>query len=71
MPTSRKIRKKNQIPKYYTPSPKKTMKKIQDRLIKNLLIQWDTKEENQKILNVFGEKPLNFDKRQKKKIGKD
>ena len=27
--------------------------------MKNLLTQWDTEEENQKILNVFGEKPPN------------
>ena len=47
------------------------MKKIQDQLIKNLLTQWDTKEENSKILSVIGDKPLNFGGRQKRKIGKD
>ena len=39
--------------------------------MKNLLTQWDTEEENRKILNVFSEKPSNLDERQKKKIGKD
>ena len=34
---SRKVRKKNQIPKYYAPSSEEMMKKIQDQLIKNLL----------------------------------
>ena len=54
------MKKKNQIPKYHAPSPKKTIKKIQNRLIKNLLTQWDTEEENQKILSVFGEKLFNL-----------
>ena len=71
MPTNRKVWKKNQIPKYHTFSPERTMKKIQDRLMKNFLTQWDTKKENQKILNMFGEKLSNFDKRQKRKTGKD
>ena len=57
---NKKMRKKNQIPKYHILSSKEMMKKIRDQLIKNLLIQWDTKEENQKILNIFGEKPLNL-----------
>ena len=35
--------------------------------MKNLLIQWDTKEENRKILSVFGKKLPNFDGRQEKK----
>ena len=56
LPTSREIRKKNQIPKYHTPSPEGTMRKIRNRLIKNLLTQWDTEEKNQKILSVFGKK---------------
>ena len=38
--------------------------------MKNLLTQWDTKEENQKILNMFGEKPSNPDGRQGRKTGK-
>ena len=29
--------------------------------MKNLLTQWDTKEENRKILSVFDKKPLNPD----------
>ena len=33
------------------------MKKIRDQLMKNLLIQWDTEEENRKILSMFGKKP--------------
>ena len=28
--------------------------------MKNLLTQWDTKKENQKILNMFGKKPPNL-----------
>ena len=71
MPTSRKVKKKNQIPKYYTLSPKEKMKKIRDRLIKNLLILWDIKEENQKILSVFGEKHPNPGRRWERKTGKD
>ena len=54
------MKKKNQIPKYYTPSTKGTIKKIQDQLMKNLLTQWKIEEENQKILSVFGEKLLNL-----------
>ena len=68
---SRKIRKKNQIPRYHVLSPKGTIRKIQDRLMKNLLTQWDTEEENRKILSVFGEKPPNPGRRQKRKTGKD
>ena len=47
------------------------MKKIQDQLMKNLLTQWDTKEENQKILSVFGKKPPNPGRRRGRKTGKD
>ena len=36
---SKKIRKKNQILKYYASSPKRIIKKIQDQLIKNFLTQ--------------------------------
>ena len=71
LPTNRKVRKKNEIPKYYAPSPKGTMKKIQDQLIKNLLTQWDIEEENQKILSVFGEKSPNPNGRRGRKTGKD
>ena len=46
MLTSKKMRKKNQILKYHFLSPKKIMRKIQDQLMKNLFIQWDTEEEN-------------------------
>ena len=60
MPTNRKVWKKNQISKYHAPSPERTIRKIRDRLTKNLLTQWDTEEENQKILSVFGEKPPNL-----------
>ena len=35
------------------------MRKIRDRLIKNLLTQWKTKEENRKILSMFGKIFLN------------
>ena len=51
---------KNQILKYYAPSPKKIMRKIQNQSIKNFLTQWDTEEENRKILNIFDEKPSNL-----------
>ena len=71
MPTSKKVRKKNQISRYHAPSPKGTMRKIRDQLMKNLLTQWDTEEENQKILSVFGEKPPNPDGRRGRKTGKD
>ena len=54
------MKKKNQIPKYHTPSPKETMRKIQDWLIKNFLTQWNIEEENQKILNMFDKKPPNL-----------
>ena len=54
------MKKKNLIPKYHTFSPKKTMKKIQDQSMKNLLTQWDTKEKNQKILSIFGKKLFNL-----------
>ena len=47
------------------------MRKIRDWLIKNLLTQWDIEEENQKILSVFVEKPLNLDGRREKKTRKD
>ena len=47
------------------------MRKIRDRSMKNLLTQWDTEEENQKILSVFGEKPPNPDGRRGRKTGKD
>ena len=70
LPMNRKIKKKNQILKYHAPSPEETMKKIRDQLIKNLLIQWDTEEENRKILNVFGKKPPNPDGKRGKKTGK-
>ena len=60
MPTNKKMKKKNQIPKYHAPSPKRTIRKIQDQLINNFLIQWDTEEENQKILSMFGEKSSNL-----------
>ena len=39
--------------------------------MKNLLIQWDIEKENQKILNVFGKKPLNHGGRKERKIGKN
>ena len=39
--------------------------------MKNLLTQWDTKEKNQKILNMFGEKPPNLDKKRGRKTKKD
>ena len=71
LPTNKKVRKKNQIPKYHTPSPEKTMRKIWDRLMKNLLTQWDTEEENQKILSMFGEKSSNPDGKRERKTGKD
>ena len=57
---NKKVRKKNQIPKYYASSPEETIRKIRNQLMKNLLIQWDTEEENQKILSMFGKKPPNL-----------
>ena len=54
------MKKENQISKHYISSPKETMRKIQDQLMKNLLTQWDTEEENHKILSVFDEKPPNL-----------
>ena len=39
--------------------------------MKTLLIQYNTKEENQKILCVFSEKPLNFARRRRKKTKKN
>ena len=47
------------------------MEKIQDQLIKNLLIQEDIEDENQKILSIFSQKPPNPIGRQKKKTRKD
>ena len=67
---SRKVRKKNQISKYHIPSSEGTMRKIWDRSMKNLPTQWDTEEENRKILSVFSEKFLNLNGRRKKKTGK-
>ena len=60
MPINKKIKKKNQISKYYAPSFEEIMRKIQDQLIKNLLIQWNIEEENRKILKIFGEKSSNL-----------
>ena len=60
LPINKKVRLKNQIPKYYALSLKETMRKIQDQLMKNLLTQWDVEEENRKILSVFSEKPPNL-----------
>ena len=60
LPTNKKMRKKNQIPKYHVPSPEETMRKIRDRSMKNLLTQWNIEEENQKILNMFDKKPPNL-----------
>ena len=50
--TSRKVRKKNLIPRYHASSLKGTMSKIRNRSIKNLLTQWDIEEENQKTDEV-------------------
>ena len=60
MPINKKMKKKNQIPKYHAPSSKKMIRKIQDQLIKNFLTQWYTEEENRKILSMFGEKLFNL-----------
>ena len=70
LPMNRKVKKKNQIPKYHAPSPEETMRKIRDRLMKNLLIQWDTKKEIRKILSVFSKKSPNLDGKQGRKTGK-
>ena len=43
---SKKVKKKDQILKYHAPSPKGTMKKMRDQLMKNLLTQWNTEKEN-------------------------
>ena len=41
-------------------APRGTIKKIQDRLVKNLLTQWGTEKENRKIHEyVIGKKPPN------------
>ena len=53
LPIDRKVKRKNQIPEYHAPSPGGTMRTIQDRLMKNLLIQWDIEEENQTIHEVW------------------
>ena len=71
LPTSRKIRKKNQILKYHTLCLEATMKKIRNWLIKNLLTQWNTEEENRKILSVFSKKLPNPDRKRGRKTGKD
>ena len=39
--------------------------------MKNLLIQWDTEEDNRKILSVFDEKSPNSSRRWERKTGKD
>ena len=51
----RKVRRKNQIPKYYAPSPKgyDEDKYMCNQSMKNLLTQWDTEEENRKIYEVW------------------
>ena len=33
---------------------------IQDQLMKNFLTHWNTKKENQNILNIFGKKSSNL-----------
>ena len=54
LPTSRKVKKKNQIPEYHALSPKgyneEDMRLIDE---KNLLTQWDTEEENRKIYKMW------------------
>ena len=60
MSTNKKMRKKNQIPKYHALSSNKTMKKIQNQSMKNLLILLDTEEENPKILSMFDKKSPNL-----------
>ena len=55
---NRKVRRKNQIPKYHASSPEgdEDDTRAIDRW-KNLLTQWGTEEENRKIYEVwFGEK---------------
>ena len=57
---NKKVRKKNQIFEYHAFSPKKSIKIIQDWLIKIFLIQWDIKDNKQKILSIFGKKLANL-----------
>lgn len=46
---NKKVKKKKQIPEYHVLRLVDAMKRIEDQLIKNLLIQLKTKEKNQKI----------------------
>ena len=47
---NKKIKKKNQIPKYHTPCFMGTMKKIQDQLIKNLLPSRKLRKKTKKFM---------------------
>ena len=53
--SDRKVKKKNQIPEYHAPSPKRYDEDwyVSNQLMKNLLIQWNTEKENQKIYQVW------------------
>ena len=50
----RKMRRKNRTPEYHAPSPKGYNEDwyVSSQSMKNLLIQWDTEEENWKIFEV-------------------
>ena len=51
----KKMWRKNQIPKYHASSSKKYDKDwyMSNQLIKNLLTQWNTEKENQKIYEIW------------------
>ena len=51
----RKVKKKNQIPEYHASSLEEYNEDwyLCNQLIKNLLTQWDTKEKNRKIYEVW------------------
>ena len=51
----KKVKKKNRIPKYHTPSPKGYNEDwyVSNLSMKNLLTQWDTEEENRKVYEVW------------------
>ena len=49
---NKKMRRKNQISKYYFSSSVRIIRKIKDQLRKNFLTQWEIEEENKKIYKV-------------------
>ena len=51
----KKVRRKNRIPEYHTPSPDGYNEDwyVNNQSMKNLLTQWDTEEENWKISEMW------------------